>query len=178
MRSALKVMPPILLCCSMTSEVDVGGMAVEVEHPHWYSITFCCRDGSRGALTKWPLTWKCIRSKGESLNSSMWEKKPAVTDILQHLLNIYGAQTVDVSTVRWQVANFSSGNSDMKNKPHSRQPCRFLQACYCVLFICCSFSGNKLSLYIPWLHRVILVLFLFDPFHNKHWNSLRWESLH
>ncbi len=31
MRAALKVMPPILLCWPMMSEVDVGGMAVEVE---------------------------------------------------------------------------------------------------------------------------------------------------
>ena len=31
MRSALKVMPAILLCWPMTSEVDAGGMAVELE---------------------------------------------------------------------------------------------------------------------------------------------------
>jgi hypothetical protein len=30
---------------------------------------------------------------------------------------------VDVSTVRGWVALFSSGDSDMKAKPHSRQPC-------------------------------------------------------
>ena len=31
MRAAPKVMFPILLCCLMPSEADVGGMAVEVE---------------------------------------------------------------------------------------------------------------------------------------------------
>ena len=41
MRAALKVMPPILLCWPMMSEADVGGMAVEVEPSHQYSITFC-----------------------------------------------------------------------------------------------------------------------------------------
>jgi len=34
------------------SEVDIGGMAVEVELSHQYSITSCCcvTDGSRGAV--------------------------------------------------------------------------------------------------------------------------------
>ena len=165
-------MPPILLRWPTVSR---GGLAVGIELPIFhYMLLQCDRWQQRGTLTDQYLTWKWVWSKNVPLNSG----RIAPTDIHRHLLNIGGAQTVDVSTVRWQVANFSSGNSDMKNKPHSRQPCRFLQACYCVLFICCSFSGNKLSLYIPWLHRVILVLFLFDPFHNKHWNSLRWESLH
>ena len=31
MRAVLKVMPPILLCWPTTSDVDVGGMAVEAE---------------------------------------------------------------------------------------------------------------------------------------------------
>ena len=39
-----------ILCWPMTSEVDAGGMAVEVEHSHQYFITFCCcvTDGSSG----------------------------------------------------------------------------------------------------------------------------------
>ena len=37
-------------------------------------------------------------------------------DIHWHLLNIYGDQTVDVSTVRWWVVCFSSGDSDTKDK--------------------------------------------------------------
>ena len=41
MRAVPKVMLPILLHWSMTSEVDVGGMAVEVEQSYLYSITFC-----------------------------------------------------------------------------------------------------------------------------------------
>jgi len=55
MRAAPEIIPPNLLCWSMVLEVDVGGMAVEVEPFHQYSITFCCHvtDGNRGSsLTK------------------------------------------------------------------------------------------------------------------------------
>ena len=51
MRTALKVMPPILLCWPTTSEVDAGGMAEEVEPSRQYSFTFRCHvTDSRGAL--------------------------------------------------------------------------------------------------------------------------------
>jgi len=45
-------MSPILLHWSMTSEADVGDMAVEVEVSHQYAITFFYHetDGSRGAV--------------------------------------------------------------------------------------------------------------------------------
>ena len=51
MRVVQKAMPPTLLCWPRMSEVDVGGMALEVEPSHQRSITFCCHvtDGSRGA---------------------------------------------------------------------------------------------------------------------------------
>jgi len=89
MKAAPKVMPPILLCWPMTTEVDVGGMAIEVKpifHQRWfhqYSITFCCHltDGSRGALTKWRLTCNCGGSNGVSLNSSMQNKWHPLTFI-------------------------------------------------------------------------------------------------
>ena len=52
MRTTLEVMPRILLCWPTTSEVDVGGTAVEVEPSHQYSIPFCCcmTESSRGAV--------------------------------------------------------------------------------------------------------------------------------
>jgi len=52
MRAAPEVTLPMLLCWLMTSESDVGGMAVEVEPSHKYSITYCWHvtDGSRGAV--------------------------------------------------------------------------------------------------------------------------------
>jgi len=45
-------MPPTLRCWPMTSEADVGAMAVEAEPSHQYPVTFCCHEtnGSRGAI--------------------------------------------------------------------------------------------------------------------------------
>ena len=50
-------------------------------------------------------------------------EKIAPRDNHRHFLNVYGDQTVDVSTVRRWVARFSSGNGDVKNKPCSGWPC-------------------------------------------------------
>ena len=51
MRAALKVMPPILFFSPVMSETD-GGMAVEIQPSHQYTIAFCCceTDGSREAV--------------------------------------------------------------------------------------------------------------------------------
>jgi len=49
MSAALKVMPPILLCWPTTSEVDVGGTAVEVDLPTNIPL-HAVADGSRGAV--------------------------------------------------------------------------------------------------------------------------------
>ena len=50
--ATLKVMPAILLCWPTMSEAPVGGMTVQAESSHQYSITFCCHvtDSSRGAV--------------------------------------------------------------------------------------------------------------------------------
>ena len=50
-------------------------------------------------------------------------EKMISTDIHLHLLNGYGDQRVNVSTVRQWVVRFSSGDINMKDKPHSRRPC-------------------------------------------------------
>jgi len=52
MRDAPQVASPISFCLPTMSEADVGGMAVEVESSHQYSVTFRYRvtDGSRGAV--------------------------------------------------------------------------------------------------------------------------------
>lgn len=46
------IVSPILLYWPRKPEADTGGMAVEVEPSHQYSMTCYCRvtDGSRGAL--------------------------------------------------------------------------------------------------------------------------------
>ena len=72
MRAALKIMPPILLHWSKTSEADGGGMAEEVEPSHQYSINMlllCNRWQQRGSLTKCHLTEKKVFGK-----SSMGKK--------------------------------------------------------------------------------------------------------
>ena len=50
-------------------------------------------------------------------------EKMAPIDIHQHLLNVYREQTVDVSIDRQWVVCFSSGDSNMKDKLLSQQPC-------------------------------------------------------
>ena len=49
-RSAPKVMTPILLLRPSMSEVYVGGTAVEGEPSHQYSITCCCCGGRDGCV--------------------------------------------------------------------------------------------------------------------------------
>ena len=66
--SCFIILPP-------TSEMDVGGMAVEIETSHQYpTLLPCGRWQQRGNLTEWHLTWKCVWSKGVSMNSSVEEK--------------------------------------------------------------------------------------------------------
>lgn len=47
------------------------------------------------------------------------KKKKSYVDILQHLLNVYGDETVDVGTVRQWVVHYCSGDSDVKDGPRS-----------------------------------------------------------
>ena len=55
-------------------------------------------------------------------------EKMVPTDIHQHLLNIYGYQTVDVSTVRRLLVHFSSAERDSEPTPlvqiYRRTACR------------------------------------------------------
>jgi len=60
-----------------------------------------------------------VRMKQRCVTEFLHVEKIAPNDIHQHLLNVYGDQTVDVSTVRQWVARFSSGGSNMTDKPHS-----------------------------------------------------------
>ena len=112
-RVAPKLKTPILLCWPTTSEADVGDMAVEVQSSCQYSVKFCCRatDDSRGAV------WHGSEYEAKVCN---WI---APNDIHQWLLNVYRDQTVDVSAARQWVVRFSSGNSDVKDKPRSGRPC-------------------------------------------------------
>jgi len=105
------------------SEVHVGDMAVEVELSRQYSVKFCCcaTDDSRGQSDKMASDME-VRMKQRCVIKFLHAEKIALSDIHRHLLNVYRDQTVDVSTVRQWVARFSSGDSDVKDKPHSGRP--------------------------------------------------------
>ena len=64
-----------------------------------------------------------VRTKQRWVIEFLHAKKIAPNDIHRRLLNVYGDQTVDVSKVRQWVAHFSSGNSDVQDKPRSKRPC-------------------------------------------------------
>ena len=114
----------------MMSEVDVGGMEVDVEPSHQYSVTCFCHvtDGST-------LCWGHSDRMVSDIEVHMKQRhgieflhaeKTAPTDIHQCLLNVYGDQTVDVSTLRQWVVHFSSCNSEVKDEPRSGWPRRSL----------------------------------------------------
>jgi len=63
-----------------------------------------------------------VRMKQRCVTEFLHSGKIAPNEIHRCLLNVYGDQTVDVSTVRRRVARFSSGDSDAKDKPRSGRP--------------------------------------------------------
>jgi hypothetical protein len=63
-----------------------------------------------------------VRMKQRCVIEFLQAEKIAPNDIHQRLLNVYGDQTVDVSTVRRWLARFSSGDSDVKDKSRFRRP--------------------------------------------------------
>ena len=76
-------------------------------------------------------------------------------------------QTEDVA-VRWWALHFSSDDSDMRDKPHSGQPCRFLQvqhACSCLSLVKMYRWWQRICwklVFYSWefalLHRVIVLI--------------------
>ena len=141
-----KVMPPILLCWSMTSGAD------DVEPLHWYAVTFCFRvpDGSRE--TVWQNGAWC-RSAGEAKGWNWIPPYGKMAPIDSHwcLLNVSGDQPVDVSTVRWWVVHFSSGDSDIKVKQCSEWPCRLYE--HGMLALCRYHWWKQIT--VGWLKNVL-----------------------
>jgi transposase len=64
-----------------------------------------------------------VRMKQRCVIEFLHAEKIAPNDIHRSLLNVYGDQRVDVSTVRRWVARISSGDSDVKDKPRSGHSC-------------------------------------------------------
>ena len=100
MRAAPKVMPPMLWCWPMMSEADCV-MAVEVEPSHQYSLHFVAvwQTVAEGQSDKMASDVE-VHMKQRCVMEFFCVGKIAPTDIQRHLLNIYGDQTVEVSTVR------------------------------------------------------------------------------
>mgnify|MGYP001853790634 FL=1 len=122
-------------------------------------------------LMLWCLTWKHIGSKHVEMNSSM-QKKMVPVDVYWHLMKVHGKQTVDVSTVSWRWSVSSVLTTTVGHLRWCRffasAECRLLfiaggnvykkavamlknsfiaifsmKQCYCALYICCGFHGNK-----------------------------------
>ena len=117
MRAALKIMLPILFCWPTTSEADGGGMTVEVEPSHQYSITCCCHvtDGSRGAV------WQNGVWHGSADEAKVCQWIPPCAKNCTHWHSWMLAECLcrlncgcDYSEA---VVHFGSSDSDMKDKP-------------------------------------------------------------
>ena len=159
MKAAPKVMPPILLCWPTIWEADVGGMTVEVEFSHQYSVTYCCyaTDGSREVV------WQNGVWHGSAYEAKVRNWIPQFGENGTHwcslmLLNAYGDQTVDVSAVRgwWNVSMVVWKTSHDLD----RYLYRFLWACHAGS---CSFLEKKcIANVVTMLKNSILQLRIFS----------------
>ena len=93
-------------------------MVVEAEPLHQHPITCCCRvaDGSRrGSFDGMASDMEVCMEQRCGIEFLHVEEMAPVA-IHRCLLNVYGDQTVDVSTLRQWVVHFRSGDSDVKEK--------------------------------------------------------------
>lgn len=112
-RAALKVVPSILECWSMTSEADIVRWSESRSWtfpPVFLYILLLCDWWQQREYDKLACDIEVLMKQRVSLNSSI-QKKVLLIDICQHLLNVCGDQTVTVSAGRQWVVCFSNGNS-------------------------------------------------------------------
>ncbi|PNF20470.1 hypothetical protein B7P43_G07694 [Cryptotermes secundus] len=64
-----------------------------------------------------------VRTKQRCVIEFLTAEQIAPIDIHQHLLKVYRNNTVDVSTVRWWVVHFNSGESEVYDKSRHGCPC-------------------------------------------------------
>ena len=86
------------------SEVDIGGMAVEVEPSHQYSATFCCcvTGGSTGAV------WQNGIWRGSAFEEKEWNLIPPCRK-KWHPLTFTDACWMFLETKQWMWAKWGSG---------------------------------------------------------------------
>ena len=104
MSNAPKVMPPIYGVGPSNQRQMLVGWQERLNLPTYIPLHFVgmCQMETEGSLTKWQLKQRWIIE-------FFHVERMALTD--QHFLNIYGDQTLNVSTVRWWVVHFYSSNS-------------------------------------------------------------------
>jgi len=113
-----KVMPPILL---FYYKAHGGDMTVEVEPSHQYSVPFCChvKDGSRRVV------WQYSIRHGSAYEAKMWNWTPLCgkDGTHWHLSMLAGGLWTPNNVCEHSVVeggvHFSSGESNMKDKPRS-----------------------------------------------------------
>jgi len=116
----------VILCCPTTSKANTGGMAVEVEPSHQNSTTCCCcaTDSSKGAVWQNDVCeydtrihhW--IPPCGK--NGTHWFS-PTPTECLRRPNS--GCEHSEKCVVQ-----FSSGDNNVGDKPHSKWPCTTITA--------------------------------------------------
>jgi len=116
-------MPLILWCWSTTSKVNVG-MSVELNLPANIQICFVAVwqmvvDGQSDRMVS--AMEVCMKQR--CVTEFLHVENIGPTDVHWCLLNVYRDQPVDVGTGRWWAIHFSSGVSDMKDKPHFGWAC-------------------------------------------------------
>ena len=101
-----------------------GWTFLPIDH---YMLLPCDRWQQRGSVTEYHLTWKCVRSKDVSLNSSLWKKLQPLTFTQDCWMFMESKQ--------WNWAQrgggvcFSSDNRNLKDKSHSEWPCTAVIPC-------------------------------------------------
>jgi len=115
-RAASKVMRSISFFWLITSEVDVGGMAVEAEPSHQFSIPFCCcvSDGSRGAV------WQNGVWRGSAYEAKVWNWIPPCGKNGTHWHSSTLAECIQRPNSECERSEAVGGASQQQ-----QQPCRF-----------------------------------------------------
>lgn len=108
---------------SITPKADIDHRPTDVEPYRQYPIIYFSLlliKKLSGRLVKCPLTWKCVRNSGLSLNSSIQKKE---LHIVTPLTERSRKPNEDVSALRWWVLRFSIGGREVCVKTCFGRPC-------------------------------------------------------
>ena len=89
-KAALKVVPPILLCCPTRWGMDIDGMEVVAEPSHQHPITFSCHATDDGSRVWQNGVWHGCMYEVKVCHWIFLVEKVAPIDIHQCLLNVCG----------------------------------------------------------------------------------------